>query len=844
MAQSPVSFLRSVRGRLFMAFISISMFSLVAGGAGLYSLAQVNSALNRITEERVPQTLALVDITRQAERILSAAPALLVASTEESRVEVSEAIREEVQNLRSRRSEAETGLEVSKQSENSVSTLVDKLDRNLQALDDLVSQRLELTSAREALTLKLQTVNNGALRLIAPAERRLGAQISSWHRSGGADATELDAGQGKIAKSIIEILPQREIATKIASVGSALSSIAISESVEEIVVLEFGLKTALSELNAAIEKTPTRIRRKLKRLFAAFVGLSEGEEGVPETRKRELIAIGSGKMLLEANSSLAKLLSNRIDFLVRNAEEEIADAKAIATDVQNLSFNILVAVGVLSLISSLLIVWLYVGRVLIARLTALNNSMLSIASGDLEAKLPEPGTDDEIGRMGEALIVFRDTAVEVKTSNLQEIEAARRRLIDAIENSSEGFAFYDPEGHLVISNSRYTNLLFPNDEFEVLPGVDFETVTRESARLGLISEALNREDEWVKEQLALQLNPGEPRLQYRNNGQWILISERKTGDGGTVSIHSDITDLKERESELSKKSNALEQLSKQLAKYLSPQIYDSIFSGKKEVKLISQRKRLTVFFSDLVGFTETTELLESEDLTRLLNQYLTEMSNIAIAHGATIDKFIGDAIVIFFGDPETLGVKEDATQCVKMAIAMRERMKELERTWKDSGLEKPLQCRIGINTGLCTVGNFGSDDRMDYTIIGGGVNLAARLEGACEPGEILISYETYAHINEQIDCDSRDQIQVKGIAKPVTTFQVLDMFENLQKDARPIRASLPNFSMDLNINKLTAEEQADVLGFLRNAADMIVQASDNPIPAKQEISIKEHEPKR
>jgi adenylate cyclase len=88
---------------------------------------------------------------------------------------------------------------------------------------------------------------------------------------------------------------------------------------------------------------------------------------------------------------------------------------------------------------------------------------------------------------------------------------------------------------------------------------------------------------------------------------------------------------------------------------------------------------------------------------------------------------VGDAIVIFFGDPETRGVKEDALACVKMALAMQKRIGELATIWRDAGIEKPLHCRIGIHTGYCTVGNFGSEDRMDYTIIGGGVNLASRL---------------------------------------------------------------------------------------------------------------------
>ena len=825
MSVRPISFLRSVRGRLIMAFVGISMLALVAAGAGLTSLDRVNGALSRIADERVPQALALVEVSRQAERILNAAPALLVVTSEISRVEVSNTVRREVERLRTSLSQAETGAELNQQSQDSVASLVENLDRNLLDLDALVTQRIELTDAREALSRNLATVNNAALRLVAPAERQLGAQISSWNRSGAPEADTIDPDQGEIARTIIGILPQQDIATKIAAVGSALSNIAVSESVEEIEVLIFGLNASLRELGAANDAMPPSLRGRLIRLIAAFAELSEGNEGIPETRKRELSTITAAEDLLNSNSSLSNLLSNRIDFLVTNATGKIEVARESATGVQKLSFNILMAVGALSLVSSILLIWLYVGRVLIRRLTALSTSMLSIAGGDLEAPLPRPGTDDEIGRMGDALIVFRDTAVEAKKSNLEEMETARRRLNDAIENSSEGFAYYDPEGILVICNSRYSNLLFPDGEFEVVPGVEFVTVTRESAKTGLIKEAFEREDEWVAEQLASQLSPGEPRLQLNNNGQWILISERKTGDGGTVAIYSDITDLKARENELSEKSTALEQLSKQLAKYLSPQIYDSIFSGKQEVKLVSQRKRLTVFFSDLVAFTETTERLESEDLTRLLNQYLTEMSNIAIEYGATIDKFIGDAIVIFFGDPETLGVKEDATQCVKMAIAMRKRMKELERTWQDSGLETPLRCRMGINTGLCTVGNFGSDERMDYTIIGGGVNLAARLEGACAPEEILISYETYAHVKDQIDCEERDQIKVKGISAPVTTFQVGDLFENLDAGVRPIRANQPHFSLDLNITRLSLEEQLEVLDVLRDAALRVEQAT-------------------
>jgi class 3 adenylate cyclase len=436
----------------------------------------------------------------------------------------------------------------------------------------------------------------------------------------------------------------------------------------------------------------------------------------------------------------------------------------------------------------------------------------------------------EHAHLAKAFAAYAATAIEkARLFNeiqglLEETKNARQRLVDAIENSSEGFAFYDAQDRLVLCNTKYQEMLYPGADFALEPGMTFETIIRRAAENGYILDAEGRVDDWVAERLAVHRSPGEPQVQRRRNGRWILISERKTGDRGIVAIFSDITDLKLREEELTKKSNALQQLSTQLAKYLSPQIYDSIFTGKQEVKLVSQRKRLTIFFSDLAGFAETTERLQSEDLTHLLNQYLTEMSQIALAHGATIDKYVGDAIVIFFGDPETRGIKQDALACVKMAIAMRKRMKELEGVWKESGLENPLQCRIGINTGVCTVGNFGSEDRMDYTIVGSGVNLAARLESACTPGEILVSYETHAHIKDEICCEEQSQITVKGFAYPVVAYQVIDLYENLGAGTQTIRAKLPHLLLDVDISRMSAKEQSQAAAVLIEAAARLSNA--------------------
>ncbi|NQV70915.1 MAG: HAMP domain-containing protein [Pseudohongiella sp.] len=220
------------------------------------------------------------------------------------------------------------------------------------------------------------------------------------------------------------------------------------------------------------------------------------------------------------------------------------------------------------------------------------------------------------------------------------------------------------------------------------------------------------------------------------------------------------------------RTEMLQNLSTKLSKYLSPQIYESIFSGEKDVTLGASRKKLTVFFSDIVNFTSTTDQMESEDLTLLLNQYLNEMTRIALQYGATVDKYIGDAIMIFFGDPGTQGVHKDAQLCVEMAIAMQKRVRELRDEWQAAGFTKPFNIRVGIHTGYCTVGNFGTENRMDYTIIGSAVNLASRIESSAEPETIFISEDTYLLVRDHFDCLPASTVMPKGLSQPIQLYRV------------------------------------------------------------------------
>ena len=262
-------------------------------------------------------------------------------------------------------------------------------------------------------------------------------------------------------------------------------------------------------------------------------------------------------------------------------------------------------------------------------------------------------------------------------------------------------------------------------------------------------------------------------------------------------------------------------LARNLAKYLSPQVWESIFSGKKHVRLETQRKKLTVFFSDIRGFTELSEELEAEALTDLLNTYLNEMSKICMKFGGTIDKFIGDSVMVFFGDPSSQGAKKDAMAAVSMAIAMRKHMKVLRQHWRAQGITKPLEIRMGLNTGYCTVGNFGADTRMDYTIIGRDVNLASRLESAAEAGEILISHETYSLIKDVIMCRDKGQINVKGFTRPVQIYQVVDFRRDLGATSSYVEHELPGFSMYLDTNGIQNFDKDRVIEALEHAAEKL-----------------------
>ena len=263
---------------------------------------------------------------------------------------------------------------------------------------------------------------------------------------------------------------------------------------------------------------------------------------------------------------------------------------------------------------------------------------------------------------------------------------------------------------------------------------------------------------------------------------------------------------------IEEKSQRLEELATRLAKYLSPQVYQSIFSETGEQSSAHARKNLTIFLSDIVQFTDLSDTLEPERLATVINSYLSEMASIALECGGTIDKFIGDAILVFFGDPESRGEREDALSCVEMALRMRARAGELQKYWQKNGVSRGLHLRMGITTGYCTVGNFGSEQRLDYTVLGSPVNLAARLQGIAEADTILMDENTHNLVDGFVASSPVDEITPKGFVRPVKFYQVDDF---VSEEHRARRRQLSRVGERVEVNVIDSSDIRAAIAELR-----------------------------
>jgi signal transduction histidine kinase/DNA-binding response OmpR family regulator len=552
--------LGGVRNRLLLAFLGISAFAVLAAAAAMYSFFEVGEALDRITHERIPSAQASEALSRQAERLIAAAPSLFTVQTPEELEEISERISTELDRLDELLVDVKE-TDVVPDAVEKIEQLVGWLSLNLISLDTIAHNKIAITELKHSLLQKLHATYGLIQSSLQPAIaiKDVGlSQLQVMIADPDLSTTERYQVMSRAAPNLVSLVPLLKMQTASSNVNDLLNRAANAESLEEIEKVSKALKRELAKLNRHVSGFDAGFQAVLSPHTASLEALFDGSDSIPLLRQRELNHIAGAERQLKENGGLSIQLAESVGRMVSASNADIEKATSEALSVQQFSSAILIAIVALSLISSSLIVWLYVGRNLLRRLTALNNSMLSIAKGNLNAELPTSDGTDELADMAKALAVFRNTAVEVEESNLREIREARNRLTDAVESISEGFSLYDKDDRLVLSNSVYRESMYPGLSPLLEPGTHFETIIRHAAEENLILDAKGRVSEWVAERVREHRNPSKPHLQQRSGGRWIQIDERKTRDGGTVAIYTDITELKQMSIDLQRSKEVAE----------------------------------------------------------------------------------------------------------------------------------------------------------------------------------------------------------------------------------------------------------------------------------------------
>jgi PAS domain S-box-containing protein len=258
-----------------------------------------------------------------------------------------------------------------------------------------------------------------------------------------------------------------------------------------------------------------------------------------------------------------------------------------------------------------------------------------------------------------------------------------------------------------------------------------------------------------------------------------IREELENEPSGFYVLYHDVTELEQTRRQLEARVD--EQMAElvrtgELARFRPRHVAEGLLEGQLQTEEESfERRRITVLFGDMVGFTDLAESLEPEELAVVLNGYLREMTAAVIAFGGSVDNLIGDGILAVFGAPKRMPEADQAWSAVRSAMEMRERCHRLAASLREQGIPADLEIRVGVNTAHCTVGVFGSEVMRAYMAVGFAVNVAARLQTAADPGSILCGFRTYALVKDRVRAEERGALMVKGALRPVEAWEILDV---------------------------------------------------------------------
>jgi signal transduction histidine kinase/CheY-like chemotaxis protein len=565
----PPRFGYGLRDRLLLSFLAISGFAVVAAVVGNYAFYAIGDALQQVTEKSVPPAIAALELAQHTERVVAAGPALLGATTTEEFRTVASALERDL--TAAERVIAELPRQgISNAEIDEFLGVLIQVTANLESLKSAVQRRIAATDRKAALVRDTFDAYSQFRAIWTPKFEELKGHIVTLQRSLDAAGSpeERLVAINRLNAVLRDLTPLEQIQQEAAAAFEALVRAAGAGTQAALDSMRDQAVRAVRRIDGLVSGLDPDVSLALIVPISVLRTNAMGNSSIIAVREAELQVTLEGRIRTVENSVLSTQLSKAVEALVVAAKRGIAAATAETQSVQNLGRLGLLAVVALSLICSTLIGWFYVGRNIVARLTALSDRMLALAKGDLKSPLPQGGVD-EIGRMAEALAVFRATAIEMEETNLREVREARARLTEAIEAISEGFSLYDAEDRLVICNTHYKELL-PGSRDMLVPGTSFEQIVRTAMERGLIADANADGEAWLAQRVERHRNPSpEPHLQHRADGSWIQISERRTANGGVVAIYADITELKQQEAKLAAARDAADEANRTKSNFLA-----------------------------------------------------------------------------------------------------------------------------------------------------------------------------------------------------------------------------------------------------------------------------------
>lgn len=599
---------QGVRKRLMFAFLGISSLVVVAAIIAILSLWANAKGQDRISRQSIPIATIALDLTRTAQKIVGSVPILIAAISVEEQEWIKRELAAEVERLNVLLASLHQ-YDIDPRAASSIDRAALQFSSNIEVIDRVVGARLAVTQSQKSLIVLGEQAVDRIARVLALAAA---SDVSGDLRSD----PPITHQQFDLSKVIAKTRELALILKMQVTAGAAEA------------------QDAIAQIKHILIKLDPPVTAKLGTDLASLSSLYVGSNNLLQQEAFRLQLESAAGQALEENSDLADRFAEAVNRMIGVAKADVASANIRASSVQTMASWLLISVVGITVVSTLLIIRFYVQRNILARLTNLTSSMMAIANGNLGAEIPQ-GSDDELGSMAQALRVFRDTAVNVRDSNLREISEVRSRLDHAIESIQEGFALFDAKDRLVLSNSQFGKLLF--DGADVLTAdISYEDLLKQMLAGDIIVGDVAPQA-WLNLALENHHEPTGSKLVQLKNDRWINATERRTEDGGTVMVVTDFTALKRHERELDElverlrsasaaKSSFIANVSHELRTPLTAILgFSHIIKGRLDKTVfpkVDATDRPTERAMSQVRQNIEIMILEGERLTKMINDVL------------------------------------------------------------------------------------------------------------------------------------------------------------------------------------------------------------------------------